>query len=162
MVFHLGGHAAVLRLALLRDVHVAQDFEDVDHGVAHGTAEGRDVGEHAVDAEAHRHFVLGGFQVDVGDAVRAGFVDHFQGPLVALGFHGPGHAIGVLGLLVEAAADETHRHLGPVGFLIFPAELKAQPAAGQVAQMGFGEHALFRFYFLIADIDVTEGRSAKQ
>ena len=53
-VVHLRRKTAVLGLALLGDVHVAEDFEDIDDRFAHVAAERVGGLQHAVDADSER------------------------------------------------------------------------------------------------------------
>src|SRR5262249_26139208 len=112
IVLHLSGKAAVLRLALLGDIQVAQNLEDIDDGVAHAAAEGVAGHEHAVDAEADAHFLLARLEVDVRGAALARLVDHLQGALVALGILSAGDPRRIFLLLAQAAPEEAHRHFG--------------------------------------------------
>ena len=61
--------AAVLRDALLGDVHVRDDFDARDDGARDGAGQGGSVVEHAVDAVSHADLVPFGLDVNVAGAV---------------------------------------------------------------------------------------------
>ena len=75
----LGAEGAVLRLALLGDVHRREDLEDVDHGVAGGPVERLGGVEDAVDPVPHRELLGGRLEVDVGRPAEHGVVDQLLG-----------------------------------------------------------------------------------
>ena len=75
----LGAERAVLRLALLGDVHRREHLEDVDHGVAGGPVERLGGVEDAVDPVADRELLGGRLEVDVGRAAEHGVVDQLLG-----------------------------------------------------------------------------------
>ena len=60
--------AAVLGQALLGDVQLGHDLHARDDAGGHLARHGRDVLQHAVDAEADPHFLAVGREVDVGGA----------------------------------------------------------------------------------------------
>ena len=105
---------AVLRLALLGDVHRREHLEDVDHGVAGGPVERLGGVEDAVDPVADRKLLGGRLQVDVGGAPEHGVVDQLLGGHVRprfLGLRDPRRIF--LGRPL-ALADEVDRRAGPV------------------------------------------------
>src|SRR5262249_38177915 len=105
-LLHLCREAAVLRLALLGDVHGGQHLEDVDDRIAHVPAERIGRLKDAIDSEPGRDLFLRRLEVDVGGAGPDSVVDKFARRLVSLRTLGAGHARRVLVYLVEALADE--------------------------------------------------------
>ncbi|MNX67984.1 hypothetical protein D3C86_991440 [compost metagenome] len=71
-----GAEAAVLRAALLGDVHVAQDFEAGGDGVLDGLGNVQVLAEDAVDPEADLHEGLAGLEVDIADPALDGLGEH--------------------------------------------------------------------------------------
>src|SRR5439155_19485480 len=106
LAVQLRREAAVLRLALLGNVHFREDLEDVDDALAHRPAERLGGVQDAVDPQADAHVVAGRLQVDVGGAALDGVPDHLQGGLVALAASDAGQRRLVFLHAIAAAADE--------------------------------------------------------
>src|SRR6185295_17074151 len=78
-LLQLGGKAAVLRTALLGDVHSSEDLEDVEHRVPHHPIERLGGIHHAVDAQPDGHFVFFGLDMDVRAAAQDRVVNQLLG-----------------------------------------------------------------------------------
>jgi len=147
-----------LRFAFFGNIEVGEHLEDVDDRVAGRPRKRVARLQNAVDAKAHDHLVLGGFEVDVGGAFFNGISDQFQGSAIAFGALQSGHAASFFHTFLSAAfANEAHGN-GPQIRSFWFGQLQVQPGAQQFPQVLRRQYLLFLGRFFVAYTDVTQGR----
>ena len=158
----LGAERAVLRLALLGDVHRREDLEDVDHRVAGGPVERLGGVEDAVDPVPDRELLGGRLEVDVGGAAEHRVVDQFLGRHVrprflCLADPRSGPPWPSPGVLPTNWIGGPARSVGPTSLLNsgrIPSFM--QHAVGHLADVVGGQHLLVIGDGLVPDVDVGQ------
>ena len=159
----LGAERAVLRLALLGDVHRREDLEDVDHGVAGRPVERLGGVQDAVDPIAHRELLGGRLEVDVGRPAQHGVVDQLLGGHVRPRFLGLPHPRRIFLGRALGLADERDRRTGPIDRADVAVEQRLHPqleqdVVGHLAEMVGSQHFLVVGHRLVAGVDVSQQR----